>query len=261
MGSSARGGLACHASGRVRAQIDDKEAGDQHGDRVDGADGERADIEGVPEVRLAEELLGDRAGERVADEEGAGDEAGPLQRAEVMRQYAQDDEQQQAFHRRLVELARMARRRLDGGVVQARLGEHHAPGQGRRPAEQLAVDEVGDAAEKQPDRNGGGAQVCGAPRVDAVAPREDPDGDAAADERAVEGHAALPHRDDVLRVGEIVAGLIEDDEAEAAAQHDAGGDIEEKVVDLCRIEWRVVAGPERRLLQQAAYVEPAEEKT
>jgi hypothetical protein len=82
----------------------------------------------------------------------------------------------------------------------------------------------------------------------------------AADEGAVERHAALPYGDDVAGVGEVVARLIEDDEAEAATEHDAGGDIEEQVVDLGHIEGRPAAGPQLRLGQQSADIEPAEQK-
>ena len=196
-------------------------------------------------MRLAEQLRR-RARQRVAGEEHAADEARALQGAEVMRQQAQHEEQHQPLERRLVELARMARRRLDVGIVQRRLGEHHAPRQARRPAEQLAVDEIGDAAEEQADRHRGGDEVARAPRIDAVAARERPDGDDAADERAVERHAALPDGDDVLRIGEVVARLIEDDEAETAAEHDAGGYIEQQVVDLGDVEGRLVAGPQPR---------------
>ena len=58
---------------------------------------------------------------------------------------AEHDEQHQAFERRFIELARMARER-------AAVGEDHRPGHVGRPAPQFAIDEIGDAAEEQADR-------------------------------------------------------------------------------------------------------------
>ena len=134
---------------------------------------------------------------------------GRFERAEVVRQQAQHEEQHEPFERRLVELARMARRRLDVGVVQRASGNTmpHGTSVGRpnsSPLMKLAM---------RPKNNPiGTAAVTRSPvlqRTDAVAARERPDRDDAADERAVERHAALPDRDDVLRIGEVVARLVE----------------------------------------------------
>src|SRR5262249_29232809 len=159
-------------------------------------------------------------------------------------------EQHDALERRLVELARVAWRGLDIRVMELGLGEHHAPGQRGRPSEQLAVDEIRDAAEEQPDRHGGGAKVHGAPAVDAIAPREGPYGDDAAEEGAVERHAAHPYLVNILRVRQVVARLVEQHEAEASAEHDAGGYVQEEIIDLSWLERRLVVGPQPRLAQQ-----------
>ena len=86
------------------------------------------------------------ARDAVADRERADDEARPLAARPARINSREHHEQHQAFERRLVELARMARQR-------AAARKHHRPRHVGRAAPQLAVDEIGDAAEEQADRS------------------------------------------------------------------------------------------------------------
>jgi hypothetical protein len=53
-----------------------------------------------------------------------------------------------------------------------------------------------------------------------------------ADEAAVEGHAAFPHRQDIFRVAEVIAGFVEQHLAQAPAQHHAEDAPEQQVVQF-----------------------------
>src|SRR6202022_3520765 len=84
----------------------------------------------------------------------------------------------------------------------------------RRPAPQLAVDEVGEAPEKQPDRADRGGDI--AERQDrkmVLAAEQYPRGHAA-EEAAMKRHAALPQLKDL-------GGML-DEEREIVEQHVAG---------------------------------------
>src|SRR5262245_17414977 len=97
-------------------------------------------------------MFADRARDRVAEAERAQDETRSLERAGA-DQRGEQHEQQQAFERRLVELARVARQRPSGR-------KHHPPRQVGRASPKLAVDEIGDAAEEDPDRSGRASNVA-----------------------------------------------------------------------------------------------------
>src|SRR5580698_6198464 len=84
-------------------------------------------------VRLAEEL-DDEAKRAVARQEDRADQAGTLMQAEDAQAYLQNDEQQHAFEREFVELARMARL----AVASAR--ERHRPRHVGGFSPQLAID-------------------------------------------------------------------------------------------------------------------------
>src|SRR5262249_60404834 len=88
----------------------------------------------------------DRARDGIAETEGAEDEARPLERASA-DEGSEQHEQQKAFERRLVELARMTRQRPAGR-------KHHSPRQVGRPAPKLAVAAIGDSGRKESDGSG-----------------------------------------------------------------------------------------------------------
>ena len=190
------------------------------------------------------------ARDAVAERERADDDAGPLQRAGADQQ-PQHDQQDQAFEGGLVELARMARQR-------ARARKHHGPGHVGRPAPQLGVDEVGKAPEEQPDRRDRAGEVAERQDRDAAAPREQDDRDHAAEEAAVEGHAALPDLDDLGRVRGEVRRVVEQHVADAAAEDDAERHPDDEVVEVDDGHRRRPA-PVALVADQGAGVEPAEQ--
>ena len=104
----------------------------------------------------------------------------------------EDDQQAEPFEPGLVELARVARQR-------AAEREDHRPGHVGRPAPQLAVDEVRDPAEEKPDRPDRAGDVAERQCRDAALIGEQQHRDDAAEEAAMEGHAALPHLEDLER--------------------------------------------------------------
>ena len=131
-----------------------------------------------------------------------------------MREDAQHDEEEHAFERRLVELARMAR-----GDRGPPFGEDHAPGHVGRPPPELAVDEVGEPAEEEPERHRRGGDVeerqhrdlRGASAKIAMAtivPSRPPWNDMPPSQT----------RKNAERIVEEMAGLVEERVAEAAAE-------------------------------------------
>jgi len=79
-----------------------------HRNGIDDAGRQKADIERIADIRLAHEFH--RAAEDpIEDEEQAEGQAGALERMKFVRGEPQDKEQHDAFERRLIELARMAR--------------------------------------------------------------------------------------------------------------------------------------------------------
>src|SRR5262249_45829634 len=134
-------------------------------------------------VRFAEEFAGS-AGNRIADGKTADNQAGPLERsrAHQQRQYREQDK---AFQGRFIELARMARNRPAAG-------KYHRPGNISRAAPQFAIDEIGNSAEKQPNRSDRAGNVAERKDRDATLVTEQKDSEDAADKAAVERHTAVP---------------------------------------------------------------------
>ena len=224
------------------------DAGEHQRDAQQHAHGEpRAPQKAELGVRLAEEFADD-AGDAIAERESAGDEAGPLERAGAHQQ-RQHDEQHDAFERRLIELARMARQR-------AAAGKHHGPGHVGRPAPQFAVDEIGDAAEEQPDRGDRRRDVAERQHRNAAVAREQHDGDDAAGEAAMERHAAVPEFEDLDRVRGEVRQIVEQHVAGAAAENDAERDPDHEVVEVEHGERRRAA-PQPFRSDDGARIEPA----
>ena len=106
----------------ARGPDHDADADDDHRDRQQHALGQPAGEIADLDVGLAEEL-GEGARDAIAGDEGAGDEAGRGQLVIAVGQQAQDEEEHDAFQRRLVELARMAR----NGAAVGRGGKHTSP--------------------------------------------------------------------------------------------------------------------------------------
>ena len=146
---------------------------------------------------------------------------------------AQHDEQHEALQRRLVELARVAR-------LRAAVRERPWPRARRvarpqssplmklarrprnRPIGATAAGDVGQAT-------GSGSLRQRASRIRATR---------AAEQAAMERHAAVPDREDLARVLDEEVEIVEEDVAEPPAEHDAERGIDEQVVeDLGRRAW------------------------
>src|SRR3546814_10018639 len=93
------------------------------------------------DVGFAHELEAEAA-EAIEDRGEAEEETRLISRVGAPEEKGEDREHENALQPRLVELARVARQ-----VAGAR--EDDRPGHGRRPAPQLAVHEIGEAAEEE----------------------------------------------------------------------------------------------------------------
>jgi len=113
----------------------------------------------------------------------------------------------------------------------AAVGKNHCPRNIARPAEQLAVDEIADAAEPEPNGHGHHVEVGGLPEAEAMVAAVQQAGDDDAQAPPVKGHAALPGGENLQGVAQVVGRLIEQDVAEPAAGDDTDDQVEVEVVE------------------------------
>src|SRR3546814_4181687 len=99
--------------------------------------------------------------------------------------------------------------------------EDDRPGHGRRPAPQLAVHEIGEAAEEEAEGHDAGDIVAEAQEIQLFLARHVPDGEQHADDSAVQRHAAVPELEDLDRMAEVIAEIVEEAIADAPADDDA----------------------------------------
>ena len=140
-------------------------------------------------------------------------------------------EKDDAFEARFIELARMTRQRSGAG-------KNHRPRHIRWPSPKFRLDEIGDAAKKEPDRNRGGANIDDAQDRYPLALGKKINRNSGPGEAAVKRHAAFPDSEDLGGMGEIKAGIVEKDIAEPAAENDAQRHIDEQIVDVHGVERR-----------------------
>ena len=114
----------------------------------------------------------------------------------------------------LDELARVAR-------LRPAAGEDHADGRIRHAAIELAVDEIGAAAEEQADRRGAGDEIDQRQEGDLLGAAEEQEGEDGAEHAAMEGHAAFPQAQYMRGMLNIIVRFVEEHIADAAAEHDA----------------------------------------
>ncbi len=159
-------------------------------------------------------------------DEAAEDQARPLQGAEA-NHHGQNRKQHDSLDRRLVKLAGMARQR-------SAIGKHHRPGHAgvRRPAPQLAVDEVGEPPEKQPDRADPGGDIAERQDRKIVLAAEQYHRGHAAQKAAMERHAALPQLKNLSGMLDEEREIVEQHVAGAAAEDDADRDPQDEIVEL-----------------------------
>ncbi len=120
--------------------------------------------------------------------------------------------------------------------------EDHRPGHGGGAAVQLAIHEVRDPAEEQPDRHDHGDAVAEGQRVQPLLTAKQQGRDDHAERPAVERHAALPHHQRLERSLRVVSRFIEQHVAQPPAEDDAKRRPGDEVVHL-----PLGAGPGRRL--------------
>ena len=140
----------------------------------------------------------------------------------------------------------------------ARAGEHHRPGHVAHPPDHFRIDEIGDPPEEQSERRRRRGNVAERQRIDALDAGEQIDREHDAEQPAMERHAAMPHRGDLGRVLPEIARLVEQHEAEPAADHDAEGDPEQEIVGL-RDRQRRLAAPKIGLRHEPSPIQPAEQ--
>ncbi len=75
----------------------------------------------------------------------------------------------------------------------------------------------------------------------------------------MEGHAAFPDREDRERVLDVAGEVVEEDVAEPATEHDAGGRPNEEIVEILRLQRRGAGCPKAWRREKALPVLPGEE--
>ena len=101
--------------------------------------------------------------------------------------------------------------------LRSSMGKDHRPVGIACTAEQLAIDEIGDAPEEKPDRYGCRYGIADFEKGDSAPPGEQRHGDQHAEQAAMEGHAALPDRQNFAGMGEVEFGAVEEDVTEPSA--------------------------------------------
>src|SRR5215471_1245119 len=234
---------------------DHEHAGQHHRQRIEDARSEGSDGEEMSGIGLAEELA-KRTRQAVTDQEGTGRQAGSAQCELAVCEPPQNGKQYDPFRQRFIDLARVA-----WNVAGFRYRKYHRPRHGAGATPELAVDEVGEPAEEQAHGGRRRGEVHHAPWVGADAPCEQHHGGDRAQERAVEGHAAVPNRDDLQGMGGEESRLIEEDVAQATAQQHADRHEQQEIVHPLRCEWALLARPEPALLKQRLDIKAAEQQT
>ena len=97
----------------------------------------------------------------IADEKCAGNCAGVFQLELIMAEETQKEKEHNAFKGGFIELAWVAH-------IRAAVWEYHTPGDIGGTAEMFAIDEIGDAAEKQPKRGCGAEDISEREQIDVV---------------------------------------------------------------------------------------------
>src|SRR6185312_11573316 len=96
----------------------------------------------------------------------------------------------------------------------------HRPWHVSRPAVQLAVDEIPEAAEEESLRSTEGERVGDGPERNVPTAREHDDGDSHPQYRAVKRESALPYGEGIERMGFVGGEIVEKDVDESRAdQH------------------------------------------
>src|SRR5271154_4190325 len=123
---------------------------------------------------------------------------------------------------------------MPGNQDALRVRHTESPGQIRWPAPKLAVDEIAESAEHEPDARQRGDKVQHIPDVLAFCAREHDGRDQHTGHAPMKGHAAVPQMKDIQpTLGDHIVS-VENAPAYAAAHDDADGAVENEIVDVER---------------------------
>src|SRR5262249_45067551 len=99
--------------------------------------------------------------------------------------------------------------------------KHDCPWHIGHPTPEFTIDEVGDAAEEDPARRHRAGDAATRQPRNAAQRGEHHHRQHAAEEAAVERHAAVPELEDIERMRDVMAGVVEQNVAEPAAEDDS----------------------------------------
>ena len=102
-------------------------------------------------------------------------------------------------------------------------GGRRAGGSSTCSAVKLAIDEIGDTAEKEPDGHSASGGISYRERIQFAVLSKQKERDDHTEHTAMERHAALPDHWDLAGIIDEIARLIEDHIAEPSADDDAKG--------------------------------------
>ncbi len=161
----------------------------------------------------------------------------------------------------------LAVRTLTERVAHALIAGDDRPRRGALFPPDLAVDEVGDAPEAEPERRHAGDAVAEAHDIDSVAAAKQDRRQDHADEAAVKVHPALPDVEDpqwvVEDVGRLLQELDEDNPSQPSADQHAKRRPNQEVVDVGRRgdgDAGIGLRPQGGLGHDRPQVEPAEDQ-
>ena len=182
-------------------------------------------------VGFADELDGE-AEQAVEKDEGADELARLVAGLRLPEHPPQDAEQDEALEHRLVQLARMPRQAEEAVAQCVDFDKADRPRDVRDSAPQFLVHEVGEAAEEQAERDAAGDIIVDPQPGELLLARQIEDAERRSDHAAVERHAAVPQLEDLDRMLEIIAGVVEQHVAQPAAEDDPERGVKYEVVGM-----------------------------
>src|SRR5258708_32904760 len=232
-------------------ESDEQNAGDEKRHAEQHAHGHAAPQESELLIGFAEEFA-ERPHYRIERRKGAEDQAGTPERAGPHHE-AENGQQYESLEARLIELARVARDR-------AGARKDHRPGYVRKPAPQLAIDEVREAAEQDPDRRDCTGNVAERQHGELAYRGKADDGDDTAEKTAMKRHAAIPDLENLQRVLDEMRQIVEQHIAGASAQDDAERHPQNEIVEVFNPQRRRPA-PVSFIANHAAGIDPSQQNS
>src|SRR6266478_4069748 len=232
-------------------ESDEQNPGDEKRHAEQHAHGHAAPQESELLIRFAEEFT-ERPHYCIERRKGAEDQTGTPERAGPHHE-AENDQQHEPLEARLIELARMARDR-------AGARKDHRPGYVGKPAPQLAIDEVGEAAEQDPDRRNRTCNVAERKHREFAYRGKSYDGDDTAEKTPMKRHAAIPDLENLQRMLDEMRQIVEQHIAGASAQDDAERHPKDEIVEVFDLQRRRPA-PVSFIANHGAGIDPAQQNS